>query len=87
MLELDDEIARNRKKLERRPPGDIGRAMALCNLADSLDDRFVEMDDIADSEEAIALYQSALDLRPAGHSDRWDSLHSLAVCFSHRYNK
>jgi len=86
-MELDNEIARNRKKLEHHPPGDTGRAMALYNLADSLDDRFVEMNNIADLEEAIALHQSALDLRPAGHSDRSDSLYDLAVCFSRRYNK
>ncbi|KIM61952.1 hypothetical protein SCLCIDRAFT_46733, partial [Scleroderma citrinum Foug A] len=38
-------------------------------------------------DEAISLHQSALDLRPAGHSDRLCSLHNLAVCFSNRYDK
>ena len=28
-----------------------------------------------------------LDLHPAGHSNRLDSLHSLAICFSHQYDK
>jgi len=83
----DYRIARKRKKLERHPPGDTGRAKALYNLADSLDVRFVEMDDLAHLEEAIALHQASLDLRPPGHSNRSDSLHSLAVCFSRRYNK
>ena len=87
MAELDDQIARDRKELERRPPGDAGRAMALYNLADSLYEKFVEMVDIAELEEAIALHQSALDLRPPGHSDRSYSLHNLAVCFSGRYDK
>ncbi|KIM56890.1 hypothetical protein SCLCIDRAFT_88649, partial [Scleroderma citrinum Foug A] len=40
-----------------------------------------------DLDEAISLHQSALDLRPTGHSDRSDSLHSLALCFSDRYDK
>ena len=79
MTKSDDKIARKRKELECHPPGDTGRAMVLYNLADSLDDRFLEMDDIADLEEAIALHQSALDLRPVGHSDRSDSFYNLAL--------
>ncbi|KIM50203.1 hypothetical protein SCLCIDRAFT_34543 [Scleroderma citrinum Foug A] len=63
MMKLDNKIARKWKELECHPPGDTGRAMALYSLADSLDDRFLEMDDIADLEEAIALHQPALDLR------------------------
>jgi len=87
MTELDDKITRRRKELERHPPGDTGRAMALYYLADSLDDRFLETKDTADLEEAIALHQVALDLRPPGHSNRSDSLHCLALCLSRRHNK
>jgi len=69
MTELDDKIARRRKELERYPPGDTAQAMALSNLAISLGVKFLETDDIVDIEEAFALHQSALDLRPAGHSN------------------
>ena len=87
MTKLDDKIARKRKELERHPPGDTGRAMALYSLACSLGDKFLETDDIVDLEEAIALHQSALDLRPPGHSDWSDSSLSLALCFNRRYIK
>ena len=88
MTKLDDQIARNRKELEHHcPPGDTGWDVPLYNLAYSLDDRFMETDDIVDLEEAILLHQSALDLRPLGHPDRSDSLHHLALCFSRRYDK
>ena len=52
--------------MERYSPGDTGRAMALYNLADSLDDRLVEIDDIANLDQAIALHRSTFDLHPAG---------------------
>ncbi|KIM56891.1 hypothetical protein SCLCIDRAFT_197886 [Scleroderma citrinum Foug A] len=42
---------------------------------------------VCDLDEAISLHRSALDVRPAGHSDRSDSLYSLALCFNDRYNK
>ena len=87
MTKLDDQIARNRKELERHPPGDTGRAVALYSLAASLRDKFSETNDVADLEETLALHQSALDLRPPGHSNRSDSLHFVALCFSDRYNK
>jgi len=87
MTELDDKIARYWKELECYPPGDTGQAMAFYNLACSLYSKFMEMDDIANLEEALTLHQSALDLHPPGHSNRSDSLHSLALCFSNWYNK
>ena len=87
MTKLDDRIVRNRKKLQRHSPEDIGRAAALYSLAVSLRVKFLETDDVADLEEAIALHRSALDRRPAGHSDRSTSLHNLAICLSDRYNK
>jgi len=82
MTKLDDQIARNQKELERHLPGDTGLAVdhysgpSICPTYD-----------IAGVEEAIVLHRAALDLCPAGHSDRSDSLRSLALCFSHRYNK
>ena len=87
MTRLDNRIARKRKELERHPPGDTGRAVALYSLAVSLRHKFLEADNIADLEEAILLHQSALDLRPEGHSNRSDSLHGLAICFGDRYDK
>ena len=86
-MKLDDQIVRNRRELERHPPGDTGRAVALYSLALSLRDKFVQADNVVDLEEAITLHQSVLDLRPAGHSNRSYSLHGLALCFSDRYDK
>ena len=56
-------------------------------LPDCLSFDFVENDVTVDLEEIIVLPQSALDLCPAGHSNRSDSLHNRAVCFSRRYDK
>ena len=56
MMQLDDWIARNQKELGHHPPGDIGWAMALYKLTESLEHRFVETDNIADSDETIALH-------------------------------
>jgi len=56
--------------MERYSPGDTGRSMALYNLADSLDDRLMEIDDIANLDQAITLHRSALDLHPAARLDR-----------------
>jgi len=83
MTNLDDQIARNRNKLERHrhPPGDTGRAVALYNLAVSMHQKLLETDD-----GAIALHGTALDPPLPGHSDLSDSLRSLALCFGHRYN-
>ncbi|KIM60581.1 hypothetical protein SCLCIDRAFT_26461 [Scleroderma citrinum Foug A] len=87
MTNLDDRITRNRKILERHPPGNTGRAVALCSLAASLRSNFLQTDDTLGLEEAIALLRSSLDLLPTGHSDRSDSLHGLALCFNYRYYK
>ena len=84
---LDDWIAQWREELKRRPPGDPGRGTALFNLADSLEDRFLEINDIQDIEEAIGLHREALVLRPEGHPDRHWSLYSLAWCLGERHRK
>jgi len=60
--------------MERYSPEDTGRAMALYNLADSLDDRLMEIDDVANLGQAITLHRSALDPHPAGRLDRHKSL-------------
>ena len=57
------------RKSECYSPGDTGRAMALYNLADFLDDRLVEIDNIANLGQAIMLHRSSLDLHPAGRLD------------------
>ena len=85
MTKLDDQIAQNREELDRRPPGNIGRAQALYSLADSVRRRFNETNASADIDEAIALHRQALDLRPTGDRDRQQSLHRLARCLHKRY--
>ena len=87
MTKLDDQIAQNREELDRRPPGNIGRAQALYSLADSVRRRFNETNASADIDEAIALHRQALDLRPTGYRDRQQSLHRLARCLHKRYRK
>ena len=87
MAQLDDRIARNREELERRPPGNSGRAQALYNLADSLRNRFKETNDIAALVEAIALQRSMLDLRPTDHPDHPRHCHWLAWCLVERHRK
>lgn len=87
MMKLDNQIAQDRKELEHHPPGDTVWAMTLHNLADCLENRFVQTDNISDLEVAIVLNQSALDLHPLDHSNWSDSLSSLTVCFCHRYDK
>ena len=77
MSKWDDQIARNREELERHPPGDTGRAEALYNLAIFLGDRFQEINDVSNLEEAAALQRSALALCPTGHPDRHRSLYTL----------
>ena len=84
---LDDQISQNRKELERRPPGNIGRAQALYNLAESVRKRSKKTNAGADIDEAIALHRQALDLRPTGHPDRHWSLYWLAWCLHDRYQK
>ena len=87
MTKLDDKVAQDREELKRRPPGDAGRGKALFNLADSLQDRFLETNDIEDIVEAIGLHRTALALRPEGHPDRHCSLFGLALCLRERYRK
>ena len=84
MTKLDAKIAQYREELKRRLPGDTGREKALVNLADSLEDRFLETNDIGDIEEAIGLHRTALTLRLEG---RHKSLHNLAWCLHHWYRK
>ena len=62
-------------------------ALILDNLGDDLRRRFLVLGATADFDEAISHHQSALDLRPEGHPDRSDSLHSLALYFGSRYHK
>ena len=87
MTKLDDQITRSRKKLECCLPGDAGQAMALHSLAVSLNNRFMEANDVADLDEAISFLRSALDLRPVGHPRRSMSLHYLALYLSEGYDK
>ena len=87
MTKLDDQIIQNRKQLERRPPGNIGRAQALYNLADSVRERFKKTNASADIDEAIALHRQALELRPPGHQDRHWSLYWLAWCLRERHER
>lgn len=65
--------------MERYSPGDTGRAMTLYNLADSLDDRLVGIDDIANLDQAVTLHRSVLDLHSAGRLDCHKSLFFLAL--------
>ena len=87
MTKLDNRIARNRKDLDRLPPGDTSRAIALDNLAISLFDRFTDTNDVADLDEVITLGRSVLDLRPASHPHRHISLHLLGYYLWLRYCK
>ena len=87
MTKLDDQIARYRKELERRPPGDTRRKKVLFNLADSWKSRFLETGDIGDLEEKIGLYRTVLALHPEGHPHRHWSLDNLAWCLQQRYRK
>ena len=87
MTELDDEIAQRQEELECDPLEDAARAWALFNLADCLEDRLLERDDIEDIQEAIELHRTALALRPEGHADRHESFFSLARCLQKRYHK
>ncbi|KAL4076604.1 hypothetical protein V8B97DRAFT_2004332 [Scleroderma yunnanense] len=87
MTSIDDKITRRQKSLQLHPPGDTGRAEALGKLANSLRDRFLEKDAIADIDDAIALHRSALDLRPASHPNRSTSLNNLTDCLLKRYRK
>ena len=70
-------------RVELRPH----RVRPFINLGNALRRRFLKLRVNADLEKAISLNQSALNLRPSGHQNRSDSLHSLALCFSHRYDK
>ena len=87
MKNLDHTIIQNRKRLQRHPPGNAGRALALYKLANSLRDKFSERDELTDLNEAVTLHRLALDLRPAGHPDRHESLYRLARCLWRRYKK
>ena len=87
MTKLNDQIAQDRKTLQRRPPGDTGRGKALFNLAVSLGSRFEVTGDIEDIEEAIEFHRTALALRPEGHHHHHKSLSSLAWCLRKRYRK
>ena len=71
----------NTEKMQGHPPGNTGQAQDIYTLAESLRERFVETDDIANLDEAIALHQSALNLRPAPDH------HWLAWCLCNRYRK
>ena len=84
MFDLDDQITRNRNELERHPPGDATWAKALSVLANSLDDKHLERDEIADLEGGIA---SALELCQAGHAGHHQSLYALKLCLCRRYAK
>ena len=84
--ELEEAITLNRAELELRPQGS-DRDVTFHNLANNLRDRFLALGDNTDLNEAIESHQSALDLRPAGHTLRSSSLHNLAICYLYRYNK
>ncbi|KIM60782.1 hypothetical protein SCLCIDRAFT_26314 [Scleroderma citrinum Foug A] len=84
MSYFDNRITRN-KELERHPPDDTGRAKALFDLADSLDDRYLEIDETADLEGGIASHRSALDICPAAHAGSYQS--RLKLCLCCRYMK
>ncbi|KAL4071850.1 hypothetical protein J3A83DRAFT_4371814 [Scleroderma citrinum] len=88
MSDLDNQITRYWEELGHHPPGDAHRIVVLINLANSLEDRFLEKDEIEDLDRAIVLRRrSALELHPAGHSDHSDSLHRIAFLLWHRYRK
>ena len=86
MTKLDDQIAQYRRELER-PPGDSGCEKALFNLADALENNFLETNDIADLDEAIGLHRTALALSLEGHRDSHSLLFQLAWCLGERYRK
>ena len=87
-MNLDDRTTRHRQELvERHPLQDSGRAMTFFNFAYSLRNRVLEKFEIVDMDEAIALYRSALDLFPANHPYRPNSLSDLALCLHERYRK
>jgi len=87
-MNLDDRTTRHRQELvERHPLQDSGRAVALFKLASSLRNRVLENFEIVDMDEAITLYRSALDLFPANHPYRPNSLSDLALCLHERYKK
>ncbi|KAI6040826.1 hypothetical protein EDC04DRAFT_2602066 [Pisolithus marmoratus] len=60
---------------------------AKCRDAWARCRRFRKNGEVAELDEAITLYRSALELRPHGEnvSDRIRSLHHLALCLSYRY--
>ena len=86
MTKSDDQITPYRKELERCPSGDTDRGKALFNLAVSMENRFLETNDIGDLEEAIRLHRTALVLRPEEHICH-SSLSSFAWCLHERYRK
>ncbi|KAL4074693.1 hypothetical protein V8B97DRAFT_1868897, partial [Scleroderma yunnanense] len=59
---------------------DAGWAVTFVDLADLLNDWFLEKGKIADSSKAIALQRSTLYIRPSDHVDRHTSLYCLASC-------
>ncbi|KAI6155037.1 hypothetical protein BKA82DRAFT_996781 [Pisolithus tinctorius] len=82
-----DDVSQKRAELERCPPGEDDRDVALFNLACALHERYDKEEEIDDLNEAITFHRAALSLRPVGNDDRSLSLLNLAFCLGIRYDQ
>jgi hypothetical protein len=68
-------------------PGHSLRSLSLHNLANAMQIRFKQLDDLDSLAEAVELHRRALDMRPAGHPGRLTSLLLLADALHARFRK
>lgn len=82
-----NDIVRQRRVLDLRPPEDPERSTRPMEFSDRLYNRFKQGHLLINLEEAIALGREALELCLSGHPDRPSALHKLARCVLDRFDR
>jgi hypothetical protein len=68
--DLKESVSLQREVLQYISPTSIFRWTYAANLAQSLQFRFMQKDELQDLEESIELYRRAIDLLPESHYSR-----------------
>ncbi|KAG2041184.1 hypothetical protein BDR03DRAFT_979626 [Suillus americanus] len=82
----DESIHLRRAILELCPLGHQARPKALMNLAQAVQDHFLQRGTIDDLAESIQHKREAISLCPEGHSEHDTYLYNLAVSLWYRFN-
>ncbi|KAH9485801.1 hypothetical protein JR316_0002716 [Psilocybe cubensis] len=79
--DLDECIACYRRSLDLQPMLHVDLATRLDILAELLQTRFMKTQKMKDIEDSMMLCKRAVEVRPAGHADRADSMRNLGEAF------